>query len=268
MEENGSEEGKKKHHVVQTRPSPMTMIEEEEDRGLVLICFMLWLAGWLVVRCFLSCPDPPKSILILIALRISNVCHRAPPLSFLPTGAAMARSRLLLSLGFLLALLASLSQAFLAPVHAPRGERSRHGRFPVCDWRAWAAERAPLHPNQTQQAQSTLPFDRPSLQPIPNTPAPRKVANTVGRRQARAAAPKMMAAPLLDAPLLLQQQPPPLGSSVVVADYFSTVDEIAQGIGDRPWLQYFIPTAVGMSIALAIVFSLYITAQPYEPPSK
>lgn len=65
------------------------------------------------------------------------------------------------------------------------------------------------------------------------------------------------------------QQPPALGaSSVVVADYFSTVDEIARGIGDRPWLQYFIPTAVGMSIALAIVFSLYIAAQPYEPPSK
>lgn len=68
----------------------------------------------------------------------------------------------------------------------------------------------------------------------------------------------------------VQEPPPPaLGaSSVVVADYFSTVDEIARGIGDRPWLQYFIPTAVGMSISLAIVFSLYIAAQPYEPPSK
>jgi hypothetical protein len=57
-------------------------------------------------------------------------------------------------------------------------------------------------------------------------------------------------------------------SSVVVADYFSTVDEIARAIGDTPWLQFFIPTAVGMSISLAIVFSLYIAAQPYEPPSK
>ncbi|GAB5030295.1 Hypothetical protein NocV09_00204270 [Nannochloropsis oceanica] len=60
----------------------------------------------------------------------------------------------------------------------------------------------------------------------------------------------------------------PIPSSTLVADYFSTVDEIAAGIGNTPWLQFFIPTAVGMSIALAIVFSLYITAQPYEPPSK
>ncbi len=60
----------------------------------------------------------------------------------------------------------------------------------------------------------------------------------------------------------------PVPSSTLVADYFSTVDEIAAGIGNTPWLQYFIPTAVGMSIALAIVFSLYITAQPYEPPER
>jgi len=60
----------------------------------------------------------------------------------------------------------------------------------------------------------------------------------------------------------------PVPSSTLVADYFSTVDEIAAGIGNTPWLQFFIPTAVGMSIALAIVFSLYITAQPYEPPER
>ena len=59
-----------------------------------------------------------------------------------------------------------------------------------------------------------------------------------------------------------------LPSPLVVADYFSTVDEIAQGIGNRPWLQYFIPTAVGMTVSLAIVFSLYLAAQPYEPPAR
>ena len=60
----------------------------------------------------------------------------------------------------------------------------------------------------------------------------------------------------------------PGSSNIVVADYFSTVDEIARNIGNTPWLQYFIPTAVGMSIALAIVYSLYATAQPYEGPSQ
>lgn len=81
----------------------------------------------------------------------------------------------------------------------------------------------------------------------------------------------MAASPLLDAAAAAPVTSLPqlqLPSSVVVADYFSTVDEIARGIGDRPWLQYFLPTAVGMSISLAIVFSLYIAAQPYEPPSK
>ncbi len=78
----------------------------------------------------------------------------------------------------------------------------------------------------------------------------------------------MAASPLLDSALPATPMPFQQASSTVVADYFSTVDEIARGIGDRPWLQFFIPTAVGMSIALAIVFSLYIAAQPYEPPEK
>lgn len=78
----------------------------------------------------------------------------------------------------------------------------------------------------------------------------------------------MLASPLDLVPAASSLLPAGPASSVLVADYFSTVDEIARGIGDRPWLQYFIPTAVGMSISLAIVFSLYIAAQPYEPPSK
>lgn len=105
--------------------------------------------------------------------------------------------------------------------------------------------------------------------PTPHTPT--TTAAVAGRRQAaRRAAPKMSLAssPLDTVAASLTQQPLGGGSSVVVADYFSTVDEIARGIGDRPWLQYFIPTAVGMSISLAIVFSLYLAAQPYEPPSK
>lgn len=99
-------------------------------------------------------------------------------------------------------------------------------------------------------------------------PTTTPTAAATGRRQAARAtraAPKMVleASPLTEVAAPFQQ-----ASSVVLADYFSTVDEIARGIGDRPWLQYFIPTAVGMSISLAIVFSLYIAAQPYEPPSK
>ena len=39
-------------------------------------------------------------------------------------------------------------------------------------------------------------------------------------------------------------------------------------LGGSPWLQFFIPTAVGMSIALAIVYSLYAAAQPYDPPAR
>ncbi|TFJ87861.1 hypothetical protein NSK_001208 [Nannochloropsis salina CCMP1776] len=60
----------------------------------------------------------------------------------------------------------------------------------------------------------------------------------------------------------------PPSSTTLIADYFSTVDEIAASIGNTPWLQFFIPTAVGMSISLAIVFSLYLAAQPYEPPER
>ena len=100
--------------------------------------------------------------------------------------------------------------------------------------------------------------------------APSRLAPPRPASSLRSTTTTMSASPLLDAAAIptITTSPFQQASSTVVADYFSTVDEIARGIGDRPWLQYFIPTAVGMSIALAIVFSLYIAAQPYEPPEK
>lgn len=55
---------------------------------------------------------------------------------------------------------------------------------------------------------------------------------------------------------------PVMPSSVMVADYKSTVEEIVQTIGSEPWLQVFIPTAIGMFVGLTICFILYISAQP------
>ncbi len=56
--------------------------------------------------------------------------------------------------------------------------------------------------------------------------------------------------------------PSSLPSSLLLADYKSTVEEIVQSLGNTPWLQVFIPTAIGMSVGLTICFILYISAQP------